>query len=79
MALSIRDKRTEAAVRELAKVKQQGLTETVRDAVESELQRTRQKVPFLERVKALQDEYAKYPKTGLKADKAFYDELGGDL
>jgi antitoxin VapB len=79
MALSIRDKRTEAAVRELAKVKQQGLTETIRDAVESELQRTREATPLIERVRALQERYARYPETGEKADKAFFDDLGGDL
>lgn len=79
MALSIRDERTEAAVRELAGLKGQGLTETIRGAVEDELERARQAVPFMERIKALQDEFAKYPKTGLKADKAFYDQLNDDL
>lgn len=79
MALSIRDKATDAAVRRLAALKKKGLTETVREAVENELRRTEENVPLIERIKALQEEVAKYPKTGLVADKAFFDELSGDL
>jgi antitoxin VapB len=79
MAFSVRDKATDAAVRELARLKGKGLTETIRDAVEKEIERTRKEVPLMERIEALQAEVAKYPKTGLKADKAFFDELSGDL
>ena len=32
---------------------------------------------FGERIKPLQDELAAYPRTGLKADKAFFDSLDG--
>lgn len=31
-----------------------------------------------ERIRGLQAEVARYPETGLKADKAFFDELSGD-
>ena len=79
MALSIRDKQTDAAVRRLAALKNKGLTETIREAVENELRRTEQETPLRERVRALQEEFASYPKTGLEADKAFFDELSGDL
>ena len=79
MVLSIRDEATDEAVRQLARLKRKGLTETVREAVENELRRTRRTVPLIERLKALGDEYGKYPKTGEQADKAFFDDLGGDL
>ena len=42
MALSIRDKETDASVRRLAALKNKGLTETIREAVENELRRTEQ-------------------------------------
>jgi len=32
---------------------------------------------FGELIKPLQDELAAYPRTGLKADKAFFDSLDG--
>lgn len=79
MALSIRDKETDAAVRRLAALKKKGLTETVREAVENELRRTEENVPLIERVKALQAEYRSRPETGQNADKAFFDDLGDDL
>jgi antitoxin VapB len=79
MAFSVRDRATDAAVRELARLKGKGLTETIREAVEKEIERERERTPFMERLKKLQDRVAKYPKTGLKADKAFFDELSGDL
>jgi antitoxin VapB len=79
MAFYVRDEATDAAVRELARIKGKGLTETIREAVEKEIERARKEVPLMERIKALQEEVAKYPKTGLKADKAFFDELSGDL
>ena len=79
MALSIRDKATDQAVRRLAEIKGKGLTETIREAVESELARAEREVPLIDRIRALQQEFAKYPKTGLEADKAFFDELSGDL
>ena len=33
---------------------------------------------MLERIRDIQERVAAYPKTGLKADKAFYDWLSGD-
>jgi antitoxin VapB len=79
MALSIRDEATDNAVRELARLKRKGLTETIREAVENELRRTRQAIPLVDRLKALGDEYKKYPETGERADKAFFDDLSGGL
>ena len=77
MPFHIRDPETDTLVRELARKKGCGLTEAVKLAVGNELERddTRSK---LERIKAIQDEVAQWPRSGLKADKAFFDELSGD-
>lgn len=74
MALHIRDPETDRLVRTLAEIKNLGLTETIRLAVEKELKQ----IPVRERVRALQDRIAAYPKTGLKADKDFYDSLNDE-
>jgi antitoxin VapB len=80
MAFHVKDPATDQAVRRLAKIKGKSLTETIREAVEREYDREREKVPFLERVKAIQEEAAALSKPGgLPADKAFFDELSGDI
>ncbi len=78
MAFSIKDEHTDFAVRRLAKLKNKSLTDTVREAVEQEYQRLRGDIPLVERLKELADRYRTFPETGLKADKAFFDELSGD-
>ncbi|WP_245484252.1 MULTISPECIES: type II toxin-antitoxin system VapB family antitoxin [unclassified Mesorhizobium] len=45
MAFSVKDESTDAAVRKLAKLKNMSLTETIRDAVEQEYQRSRGAIP----------------------------------
>ena len=74
MPLQIRDEETSRLVRTLAGLKGVGLAEAVRLAVEAELSR----IPLRERIRPIQERLAKIPKTGLAADKAFFDELSGD-
>jgi antitoxin VapB len=74
MALHIRDPETDRLVRTLANVKGLGLTEAIRLAVENELNRA----PLRERIRPFQQRIARAGRTGLKADKAFFDELSGD-
>jgi antitoxin VapB len=76
MAFHIKDPATDAAVRKLAAERGISLTAAVREAVENELQRSRR--PLKERIDEIAEEYRSYPLTGLKADKAFFDELSGD-
>lgn len=76
MAFHIKDPATDAAVRKLAAERGISLTAAVRLAVEHELERGRR--PLLERVEEIIRDLEKYPLTGLKADKAFFDELSGD-
>lgn len=79
MAFHVRDKTTDTLVRKLADQRGVGLTEAVRLAVEAELGRKSSEVEErLRRMKAISDEVAKWPRTGLKADKAFFDEMSGD-
>jgi antitoxin VapB len=78
MAFHVRDKETDALVRKLAERDGIGLTEAVKRAVRHELEREEKKVPLIEKLKPLLDRIDQYPKTGLKADKAFFDDLSGD-
>ncbi len=78
MPLYIRDDATAALVAELAK--QRGLTkqDAVRMAVTAELNREKDAKPLRDRIKAWRDANPLPPPTGLKADKAFFDDLSGD-
>ena len=79
MAFSVKDEATDAAVRRLARFKKKSLTETIREAVENEYSRTKAEVPLVDRLSRLSERYRAYPLTGLEADKAFFDDLSGDL
>lgn len=79
MAFHIRDPEADRAVRELAARKGLSLTDAVKQAAQNELRLMDQDVPFLERIRDIQRQAAAYPRTGLKADKAFYDDLSGDI
>jgi antitoxin VapB len=84
MAFHVRDAETDRVVRELARLKGATLTETIREAATKELdaivaaEAEKDKRPFLERIKDIQERLAARPKTGLKADKEFYDWLSED-
>lgn len=79
MTFYVKDPATDKAVRRLAKLKGKTLTETIREAVENEYRELKAKRPLSERLKPIQDRLAKFSPTGLEADKAFYDELSGDI
>jgi antitoxin VapB len=79
MAIHVTNPVVEAKLRELAERHGIGVTaaidlavEAARKADEAEIQRRRTAI------KAIQDEIASWPKTGLKADKAFYDSLNDE-
>ena len=79
MGLSIRDAATERLVRALAKRKGVGLTEAVRNAVGAELRRLDREPSLRERVTAIRKSIVARGRTGKRADKAFFDDLSGDL
>ena len=78
MAFHVRDPKTDALVRRLAKRKGVGITEAIREAAEHELAREEEKLSLWERTAHIRARIASYPKTGLEADKAFYDALSGE-
>ncbi len=78
MSIYIKDPTTDENVRKLAALRGQTLTEAINCAVENELRKERRK-DLPARLNALAERLAQYPDTGLKADKAFYDEMSGDL
>ena len=60
-------------------VKGIGLTEAVRHAVGAELRRLDREPPLRERVAAIRRAILARGRTGERADKAFFDDLSGDL
>lgn len=78
MAFHVRDRETDALVRELARKRQVGLTDAIKLAVGAELRRDVEATPMLERIRAVRAEVSQRQRTGRKADKAFFDELSGD-
>jgi antitoxin VapB len=81
-SLYIKDEETAALVARVAK--RSGLTKTalVRElaiAREAELNRGEQHMSAREKLEKFWREHPLPPPTGLKADKAFFDELSGDL
>jgi antitoxin VapB len=79
MAFHVRDPKTDALVRELARSRGIGLTEAIREAVEKSLAedaaRQGGRPSLAESLKPLLDEMDRLPRTGLRADKKFFDEL----
>ena len=78
MTFYVKDPATDKAVRHLAKLKGKTLTETIREAVENEL-RTERRGTLPQRLDAIAQRLSKFPRTGLEADKAFFDDLSGDI
>lgn len=79
MPFHIRDAEADELVRELARRRRIGLTEAVKLAVRNELRREDEAVPLQERIAKLRAEVLSRPATGLEADKAFFDDLSGDV
>ena len=79
MPLFIKDDVTAELVSRLAKQRGVSKQAAVRQAVQAELDRDAREVPLIERLKQFWAEHPMPPPTGEKADKAFYDELSGDL
>jgi antitoxin VapB len=79
MPLNIRDEAVNQLAEKLASAARVNKTEAVRLALTNELAR-REPPPGspMEELEALQDEFARRPKSGLRADKAFYDSLYED-
>jgi antitoxin VapB len=80
MAIHIREVETDKVVRKLAQTLGVSLTEAIRISAENELKRVGASVDARrQRISRLQERVKAFGTTGLKADKAFFDELSGDL
>ena len=79
MAFSVKSRAADRAVRRLAKLKNKSLTDTILEAVENEYARVRGEPPLVDRLEAIAARYRQFPETGQAADKAFFDELSGDV
>ncbi len=79
MPFHVRDPEADALVRSYAEEKRVGITDAIKLAVKKA--READENALAEKratLKAIRDEIASWPRTGLKADKAFFDELSGD-
>ena len=79
MNLQIRDPRARELARQLAQEKRMSMTEAVINALESELQRAREKIPLEDQLAAIAaDLKAKSKGTGHRMTKDEIDEMWGD-
>lgn len=78
MLLHIEDDATVELVRELADRRGVSEQDAVKLAVQAELDRLKDEIPLRERFARIREKYPLPPKTGLLADKAFFDELSGE-
>jgi antitoxin VapB len=56
-----------------------GRDEEVKHTPQNGVRQRDKTVPLIERFRPLQERIAARPSTGLEADKAFFDELSGDI
>ena len=75
MPLNIRSREVEELATRLAERLGTTKTEAVRRALEGEMARCEARVPLKERVRDILERVDSWPRSGLEADKAFYDSL----
>ena len=78
MPLNIRSEEVNALAGRLAKRRKLTKTEAVRQALGEAIDRDISRLSLIERIRPVQDRVAAHGKTGLKADKAFYDSLNDE-
>ncbi|KST58279.1 type II toxin-antitoxin system VapB family antitoxin [Methylobacterium sp. J-048] len=78
MPLNIRSEEVNQLAETLASRAGVSKTEAVRIALKNEIARRSRRVPLAERLKPLLDKMDAVPRTGLEADKAFYDSLNDE-
>ncbi len=79
MSLNIRSEAVNQLAETLANRMATSKTDAVARALRNELQRLDDAVPLRERLRPIQNRVLSRPATGLEADKAFFDEISGDL
>ena len=79
MAYHIKDTATDRLIRELAAHKGKPIVDAIREACANEITRQRQTIPLAQRLRPIQQGIAAASRTDRVADKAFFDDLSGDL
>ncbi|GLS45078.1 type II toxin-antitoxin system VapB family antitoxin [Methylobacterium brachythecii] len=78
MPLNIRSEEVNRLADKLASLLKVSKTEAVRIALTNELTLRDKRPSLQERLKPMQEAFAAYPRTGLQADKAIFDEMNGE-
>jgi antitoxin VapB len=79
MPLNIRNEAVNQLAEALAAKLAVNKTEAVARALRNELQRVAEATPLRARLRPIQDRVMARPVIGQQADKAFFDDLSGDL
>jgi antitoxin VapB len=79
MPLYIKDDTTARLVAEFAKLRGVSKQDAVKIAIQAELERAAQAIPLRDRFAALRQAHPLPPSTGTIADKAFFDDLSGEI
>jgi antitoxin VapB len=79
MPLYIKDDATAKLVAQFAKLRGISKQDAVKIAVQAELDRATEATPLRDRFAALRHAHKLPPATGNAADKAFFDDLSGEL
>lgn len=79
MGLSIKNAAVEAMARDLARRHGTGLTEIIGEALAEKIAREQAEPGLWERLAPLHAKLDKLPDSGMPADRAFYDDLSGEL
>jgi len=79
MPLNIRSDEVNRLAETLAARTRLNKTEAVKRALENELRRMDGELSLKERIRPIQEHVRSWPATGLEADKAFFDDLSGDI
>jgi antitoxin VapB len=78
MGLSIKNDAVETLARDLARRHGTGVTEIIRLALVEKAQRDGAELTLWDKIAPLREELRRAGKTGLEADRAFYDEINGE-
>jgi antitoxin VapB len=78
MGISIKNDEVEALARRLATKHRKGLTEIVHEALREKAEREAAEPTLWEKLAPIHAKLAAMPDSGLRADKAFYDEINGE-
>ena len=79
MPLYIKDDDTARLVDQLTRLRGLSKQDAVKMAVQAELDRAANLVPLRDRFAAVRAEHPLPPSTGERADKAFFDEVAGEI